>query len=191
MGAETEEDAASAAAREDMVERKSGGQGLSNMLLGKTEATSGLEGNVGRSNHQRGVSHHPRGREARIQNAPEDDFRNLTIYPSTTMTPSSPFSRLHDPKPATELGSSYSCLLMSRLRSLQSPSPQPSRPSPSQSSPKTPSPSNPFPHDTTTYHRKLRALVTEIRVVMSAWDEECKDAFMAGKGAVDEGTEIE
>lgn len=77
---------------------------------------------------------------------------------------------------------------MSRLRSLQSPSIRNS-PSPSSTPPKSRStPSNP---DTNTYQRKLRAVINEVMGCMDGWDEAVKEGFMALKGVVDEGTEME
>ena len=81
--------------------------------------------------------------------------------------------------------------VMSRLRSLQSPAVRPG-PAPSSTPSKSrQSTSNPYPQDTSTYHRKLRAILGEVDNCMDAWDEAAKDAFVALKGIVDEGTEME
>ena len=80
---------------------------------------------------------------------------------------------------------------MSRLRSLQSPIVR-NTPSPSATPPRSrQSTSNPYPQDTSTYHRKLRAILGEVDNCMDAWDEAAKDGFMALKGIVDEGTEMD
>ena len=49
----------------------------------------------------------------------------------------------------------------------------------------------PYPQDTTTYHRKLRALLNEVRNSMGLWDELVGDGWKAAKGLIDEHTEIE
>jgi hypothetical protein len=80
---------------------------------------------------------------------------------------------------------------MSRLQSLQSSSSS----SPSRHTRASPPPSSPstvpYPQDTTTYHRKLRALLNEVRSSMGVWDELVGDGWKASKGLIDEGTEIE
>jgi hypothetical protein len=80
---------------------------------------------------------------------------------------------------------------MSRLRSLQSPAVRPGPAPSSTPSRSRQSTSNPYPQDTSTYHRKLRAILGEVDACMDAWDEAAKDAFAALQGIVNEGTEME
>jgi hypothetical protein len=83
---------------------------------------------------------------------------------------------------------------MSRLRSLQSPSVRnpTSSPSPSKQSRHPPrNNATPFPQDVTTWHRKLRLLVNELRGCMDGWDEAVRDTFDELVGVVNEGTEME
>lgn len=82
---------------------------------------------------------------------------------------------------------------MSRLASLTPSRPRSSpRNTPSPSAPASPRPASPSPSvGETTYHRKLRLVVAELRAVFRTWDEVVLvDGLKAGKGCVDAVTEI-
>lgn len=92
---------------------------------------------------------------------------------------------------------------MSRLASLTpsrsaQPSPSPS-PAPSRSSrSSTPTPAAPVValaksrYEETTYHRMIKLLIGEFRILLKTWDEVVLvDGLKAGKGCIDEATEME
>ncbi|BEI94866.1 uncharacterized protein CcaverHIS019_0704470 [Cutaneotrichosporon cavernicola] len=76
---------------------------------------------------------------------------------------------------------------MSRLQSLSTPSRR-SRASPSPS----PAPVSPRPASETSNHRYLRLVLSEIKNVLSTWDDILlQDGLKAGKGCIDEATEMD
>ncbi|ORY20955.1 hypothetical protein BCR39DRAFT_74418 [Naematelia encephala] len=74
---------------------------------------------------------------------------------------------------------------MSRLASL-TPSRAPSTPPQA-----VHTPSSPLKGSETTYHRKLRLVIGEIRKVVKSWDELVRDGIKVGRGCVDSATEMD
>ena len=89
---------------------------------------------------------------------------------------------------------------MSRLASL-TPAGTPSRnrigspspaPSPAGSAPRTPKSVNPSRQVETTHHRMVKLIITEFKTTFKTWDElSLIDGVKAGKGCIDEATEME
>lgn len=78
--------------------------------------------------------------------------------------------------------------MSSRLASLSTPQRSRSSPSPSPS----PAPASPLKPLETTHHRMLKLVIGEVRNVINTWDEIIlHDGMRAGKGCIDEGTEME